>query len=305
MKGSLINSFDGTPIFVRVWDEVDNPIGIVQICHGMCEHSGRYFEFAELLNKNGYIVFADDHRCYGLSEPPHGIGHHEGKIFEDTLKDLIFFNRYFKELYELPVFFFGHSYGSFLAQAFLESGERVQGMILAGTAYMGKAVPSLGATLASLLPQKAQPALFLKMSDLLFNGRFSPEKGPCIWSTSDTEKRQSYLNDPMCNIPPSISFYKNMLKGLQGVAKKDNLKKIDLSTPVAIFSGRSDPIGGNKSSKAISLYKLLRKRGLKTLRLFIYEDARHELINETGRELYMQHMLSFINRCFNVEKSPF
>ena len=298
MRQFSINSFDGTPVFVRVWDDVKQPKGIVQIAHGMCEHSGRYDEFATYLQNNGYIVFADDHRCYGRTETIEEIGYHRGEIFEDTLSDLIFLNKYFSEYYGLPVLLFGHSYGSFLSQAFMERGPEVKGVILAGTAFMGAGLPWLGSNLARLLPKKWKPAFFLKISELMFNGSYKPERGPSLWTTSDPERRKAYLADPLCNIPPSINFYYNMMKGLVTVARKKNLNGIKVDTPVAIFSGRDDPIGGVKSSKAKALYKLLRKRGVKRVRLFIYEKARHELINEKHRTTYMKHILQFINECF-------
>ena len=33
-----------------VWDDVRNPIGTVQIAHGLAEYHGRYIETAEFLN---------------------------------------------------------------------------------------------------------------------------------------------------------------------------------------------------------------------------------------------------------------
>jgi len=38
---AMIRSFDGKEIFTRLWDEVESPKGIVQICHGLGEHSLR------------------------------------------------------------------------------------------------------------------------------------------------------------------------------------------------------------------------------------------------------------------------
>ena len=50
---------------VYVWDEVKAPKAVVQIAHGMAEDAARYEHFAKFLNKNGYIVLADDHRAHG------------------------------------------------------------------------------------------------------------------------------------------------------------------------------------------------------------------------------------------------
>ena len=44
---------DGKEIFVREWSDVENPKGIIQISHGMVEHSGRYEIFANEMNKRG------------------------------------------------------------------------------------------------------------------------------------------------------------------------------------------------------------------------------------------------------------
>ncbi|MBQ7164546.1 MAG: alpha/beta hydrolase, partial [Clostridia bacterium] len=61
-------SFDGKKISVREWNEVSSPKGVIQISHGMAEHSGRYDIFAREMNARGYIVFADDHRAHGLTD---------------------------------------------------------------------------------------------------------------------------------------------------------------------------------------------------------------------------------------------
>ncbi len=109
----FINSFDDTKLSCYLWDNVKNPKGVVQISHGMGEHLLRYDRFAKFLNENGYIVFGDDHRGHGLTESDKDRGHHLGDIFSDTVKDLVFINNYLQQKYQLPVLFFGHSYGSF------------------------------------------------------------------------------------------------------------------------------------------------------------------------------------------------
>ena len=87
MKERVIESFDGNKICCYLWDNVKNPIGVVQIFHGMAEHATRYDEFAKFLNKNGYIVFADDHRGHGKTAGSvENIGQYEGgNIFRSGL----------------------------------------------------------------------------------------------------------------------------------------------------------------------------------------------------------------------------
>ena len=38
----------------------ENPRGVVQLCHGMCEHIGRYDEFARFLNEHGFAVVGNN-----------------------------------------------------------------------------------------------------------------------------------------------------------------------------------------------------------------------------------------------------
>ena len=65
MKEIKFTAKDGKTIFCSLWDEVKKPIGVVQLIHGMDEHVRRYDRFAKFLNRNGYIVFGDDHRAHG------------------------------------------------------------------------------------------------------------------------------------------------------------------------------------------------------------------------------------------------
>ena len=58
---------DKIEIFTYKWLPDDNKKirAVVQIVHGMAEHAARYSEFADFLTKNGFAVYADDHRGHG------------------------------------------------------------------------------------------------------------------------------------------------------------------------------------------------------------------------------------------------
>ena len=55
----------------RSWLSQGKPKAIVQIAHGMSEHSGRYDRFASLLAGEGFAVFANDHIGHGGSAMGH------------------------------------------------------------------------------------------------------------------------------------------------------------------------------------------------------------------------------------------
>jgi len=53
MDYTVINALDNEKIYIKVY-EVENPIGSIQVIHGMMEHQGRNEEFARYYNKLGY-----------------------------------------------------------------------------------------------------------------------------------------------------------------------------------------------------------------------------------------------------------
>lgn len=54
-------------IYVRQWLPDSAPIGVIQICHGISEHIGRYDDFAKFLASNGFVVAGEDHLGHGKS----------------------------------------------------------------------------------------------------------------------------------------------------------------------------------------------------------------------------------------------
>lgn len=297
MKEIKMPGFNGQPIHCYLWDEVENPKAVAQISHGMCEHAGRYDEMARRLNAAGYIVFADDHRAHGKTETDENRGNHKGDIFDRTLRDLICFNKILSIKYELPTVFVGHSYGSFLGQAFLESDTRACAVALTGTAYMNGKQAGLGLLWPlELFAKDWRPSFVNKATNLLFSPKYKGDHGPAQWVMSDLERRKEYEEDPLADIPVSINFDWSMLKSFGRLYTPKNLAKIKKDMPVAIFSGEDDPIGGHKSRDAVKLARVYEDHGLRDVSLHVYPKARHELFNEYCREDFYQDLIDFFDK---------
>jgi alpha-beta hydrolase superfamily lysophospholipase len=81
---------DGSPISVRQWlppPEV-NIRAVLQLTHGISEHSGRYDRFARFLAENGVRVYASDLRGHGLSVPQSELGKASVHFWADTTEDM-------------------------------------------------------------------------------------------------------------------------------------------------------------------------------------------------------------------------
>jgi len=294
MKTEKFKSFDGTVLQCYLWEDVRNPKGVVQISHGMAEHARRYDNFANFLNANGYIVFADDHRAHGETskkQSTKGVkGYHKGNIYFDTVQDEIAITKYLKEKYNLPVVYLGHSYGSMIGQRYIEECKDNAGTILSGSACMKGALLNTGAALAKMqykmLGGEKKADLLDKMSFGAYNKPFKADKTDFAWLSRDKANVKKYILDEQCGYVMSIAFFNFFLNGLKESYLPENLAKIDKEKPIAIFSGSMDPVGGNGKLVEM-LYKQYVDLGVKNVTKKLYPEARHEILNEiNNKEVY-------------------
>ncbi len=294
MQETYVKSFDNTDIFVTLWDDVSSPVGVIMIAHGVSEYARRYDGFAKYLNSRGYIVFCDDHRAHGRTEKKEELGRHSGDVFSKTVKDLVFFREMLKEKYGLPVFLIGHSYGSFLAQAFAQEGTDIKAIALLGSGKMN-GLAKLGKILTAplkLIAPNWRPKAVNILTDKLFS--FKGDSGRSQWLTRDKDNRRQFIDDEYCGCDLSINFDYAMMSGVARVCSKKSLAKLNPATSIGIFSGSDDPIGA-KGRGVKKLEEMYKRQGV-PVECRIYEGMRHEIHNEIGKEAPMKDVADFFDR---------
>lgn len=65
-------SFDGLNYFAQSWEPDLKSKVIINLMHGLGDHSGRYKYWAELFVKEGYGMLSFDYRGHGKSEGKRG-----------------------------------------------------------------------------------------------------------------------------------------------------------------------------------------------------------------------------------------
>ena len=76
-------------------------------------------------------------------------------------------------------------------------------------------------------------------------------------------------DSPYCQYQSTVSMFEAMMGGLQYIAKKENLSRMDPSTPVYFFSGDQDPVGGmGKGVKKV--VEMFRQAGCRDVTLRLY-----------------------------------
>jgi alpha-beta hydrolase superfamily lysophospholipase len=330
-SGSWISMDDCVQLYLRHWDVRDTrnvpqaARAALHIIHGMGEHSLRYGPLARHLRAAGIEVWAADQRGHGETAgnrdnlPGGGglLGHcADGDGFARVAADIEFLNRHIqKERPGLPLFLLGHSWGSFIAQHYIEnfegrSGARAragggEGVFLAGCILSGTRGPGGGAkvalgapamTLLALIKGERRPSLLAKaLADGPYNRPFRPNRTPVDWLSRDEREVDAYVADPLCGQLCSVGFYRDLAKALRRIYRGEELEKIRKELPVYIFSGSADPVG-DMGERPTALAAALRRRGLRDLETVLYPDARHEPLNETNREEVTGSLLSWLLR---------
>ena len=300
MKHMELRTFDDKINTVSVWDEVDNKIGAVVIVHGMAEHADRYDDFAKRLNREGYVVLADNHRGHKFN-PDGERGIVAPDSFENSVRDIKSVVDYAKQTYGVGVALLGHSYGSFLSQRYLELyADTVVCCILSGTAYMKGALVGMGKAIAGLqrffVGGEKTGKLIDKMSFGAYNKPFESQGQRFAWLSRDRKKVAEYEADEYCGYPLSIDYYYYFFRSIQKMYS-DAVKSVPADLPILIAIGSDDPVS-NKGVLAEKLYKFYLQNGL-NVELKVYPGARHEILNEINRAEVYNDFVAFIDKAFN------
>lgn len=275
--------------------EEGSPKAVVQIVHGICEYALRYEDFALFLTRHGYAVAGSDHLGHGLTAR----GPEEYGYFTDWFqltRDVRTLRTLMGERFPgIPYFLLGHSMGSFQARTYLiDYPGTLDGCILSGTGQENALTVAFGKFVTSLGDPHKVNKLFLNLSLGAYNRKFAPNRTTADWVSRDEALVDKYLADPLCNFRTTAGMNHAMMVGLQYIADKKNLAKMNPDTPVALFSGDADPVGGmGKGVKTV--HGFFREAGCKDLTMKLYPGARHEILNEINREEAYADILGWLD----------
>ena len=277
-----------------------DPVGILQVIHGLGEHQGRYVSFARFLAENGFAAYTSDLPGHGpaaaetgsLGRFPRG-GWLQAAEAQHALLERV------KGLWPgKPVFLFGHSMGSFLARSCLilwPGG--LQGCILCGTGHLARplvAAGSAAAEVTAMLRGEGNTSEFLrKMAFGGYNQRIPEAASPNAWICRDEAVVAAYDADPLCGLTPSSGLIREMMRGIRLITDPAKQKRMDPELPVLFISGEEDPVGeyGAGVRRALESF---RKAGMKRAELKLYPGDRHELLNEPDRDAVCGDILAWL-----------
>ncbi len=276
-----LTSNDGIAIEAHRW-QGPTQRAVIQLAHGMGEHSLRYRHLAQALVEAGYVVYANEHRGHGKGAAARGeLGEFGPRAFAGLVDDMALLSRHVRGVHPgLPLILLGHSMGSFATQYYLvEHGALLSGAVLSGTS----ALDLLGTALRS----------GFKLEDM--NAALPDVRTPFDWLSRDPAQVDAYIADPLCGFTVSAEGLGSMFAKLADLTPEAMRKRIRPDLPLYLFIGDQDPVS-NKAEWFYPLVQRYREAGLRDVSSHVFGGARHETLNEVNRDEVVAVLLAWIAR---------
>ena len=276
-ESTFTSPTDSIQLATYAWDQgvtapSSGPRGVVQVAHGLAEHSARYDRLAEALNAAGFLVHAADHRGHGLSiEAGATPGDFGDPGFGGLIDDVAAYGATLAGDHpDLPLFLVAHSMGSFAAQSvLLDHSAQYAGVVLSGSTALD--------VLAGILAEQEGPAGLEA-----FNAGFEHRTG-YEWLSRDEAEVDLYMADPLCGFDVPEDAIPQMFERAARLADPDALAGIRSDLPILVASGQADPLSGDGQLVQL-LGQRYRDAGISDVTVQVYPEARHEIFNETNRD---------------------
>lgn len=263
------------------WSAPGRSKGIIQVSHGLGEHALRYRRALHGIIQAGYTVYANDHRGHGASV---GVSEAFGSFGHPGFIGLVEDMRRLTAIASsadpgLPIVLLGHSMGSFAAQLYvLDHGTAIDGLALSGST----ALDLLHEARAGLAPFE-------------FNNRpFQPTRTPFDWLSRDEAQVDAYIADSRCGFGLDENSSASMYSAAARMSDPSELARIPPQLPLYVFAGDADPINQNLEFLR-ELVDRYRRAGIRRINTDFYQGARHEILNETNRDIVVANLLNWLH----------
>lgn len=301
-------SSDGkTTLGASLWLPQQEPYrGIVQICHGMVEHMGRYEWLAGQLTDKGYIVCGDDHLGHGRSADNQTLGYFGERdgwchlVEDEHLLRLLMQKQY----PSLPYYLLGHSMGSFITREYItQYAAGLKGYICCGTSgrnpLIGFALV-LSNVMVALQGGKHIGRLLNRLAFQNYNRHFGEVGHRRRMAFSRCGSVSSLCQRSQMSFHLYQRRFPRFIPLAPSRQRKQWSNRVPKELPILILSGEEDPVG-NYGKGVRQVYGWLKESGIHALQLKLYPEARHELHNELNRDEFVEDVLAFLSCHCGIE----
>lgn len=282
--------------------------GVVQICHGMMEHLGRYEEFIAFLNSAGYHVYGIDMMGHGLTyELNKDLGYPKGYFGQgksdaaDTIRDIMEMRRLARVRFgeQAKYMLYGHSMGAIIARYIYSTPEyscEFSKYVFSSTAAPNPAIGFgrfLSASACLFGGAKKKAKLINKLAFGSYCKRIDNPVCSADWLSTDPMEVQIYLHDPMCGFTFTNEGFGVLFK-IAGYVQSAKAYQNLGQAPCFFTYGSEDPVGGYAKGVGKIIVKM--KQYGRGVLAKCYASYRHEIQHEPIRGEYFRDIAGFLDK---------
>ena len=239
---------------IQAWIHVPAtaPKGVVQLIHGLGEHSRRYTHLISALLDAGFVVAADDHAGHGRTAMKSGVWQDAGQdaatvVVED---EQVLRTKVVELLGDLPYIVFGHSWGSMIARCLAVTyPQGLVGLVVCGPVAQMKGLedPATARNLAAAVAEHGGQALDTQGLGAAmfagFNDRYGQVSTPTAWVALDEAVVADHAADPYNNFgaPMTLRFALGFTDLYTRSYGPQWASRVPTDLPVLIIAGENSP----------------------------------------------------------------
>ncbi len=286
--GEYLSADKRTAVKYMLFTPNQTPRGIIQALHGLGSSICRYEAsgFVEKLTSAGYVVCGEDHLGHGGSIASEEDRGHIDK-FEYLIEDIHTLRKIVRERYKhLPYIMYGHSFGSMILRGYISKYDDIDGAVIAGTCASSKRFRKMRMKCSRIALLRGLKHRSKKLDKGLFDGfndSFADENDVFSWLCSLSKVRELYRSKGGVGMSMTVGGYREFFRLGEHVTSREWAGKVSPSLPILIISGSDDPFGG-MGEGIKELYSWLCDRELSSLKMKLYDGARHEILKDFCRK---------------------
>ena len=283
------------------------PVGFFQVVHGMTEYIGRYERFMTEMAERGWICFGHDHLGHGRSVNEASelgfIAHENGAdLLQQDVKKVAetIIKHYTPAGKKLPYVLMGHSMGSFVVRLAVEKKYVAPDRLIVMGTGGPNPIAGVGLMLIKMIKKLRGERHISKLLDDMAFGNYNDAWGGGTdfdtdpWLSSMQSVRMRYYEDPLCTFKFTASAMGDLVTLTKEANRKEWFTKMPKNIPVLLVSGADDPVG-DFTEGVEKVHEGLLKAGVKS-EMKIYENARHEILNDISYNDVVKDILAFVSR---------
>ena len=126
-----------------------------------------------------------------------------------------------------------------------------------------------------------------------FNKKIPNSKSASDWLSRNEKNVQAYTDDELCGFVFTCDGFYNLFSLFEYVSSDKWAENLNKKTPVLLLAGKDDPVG-HYGKDIVRISQELTNAGVKNVTEKLFENDRHEILNETDKEDVFAYILDWI-----------